>query len=115
MRIVLMTLACTAGVIGQFFLKFPAVRDQFCIFQHLTFQDASLLRFCVLGYFLFSGITCVVDMLWMKSSGMQISDREVDAAGGGGAVVEWCKLPLLRLAREYSLMWKCRDSAQTWC
>ncbi|EER20347.1 hypothetical protein Pmar_PMAR010082 [Perkinsus marinus ATCC 50983] len=62
MRIVLMTMACTAGVIGQFFLKFPA--------------DASLLRFCVLGYFLFSGITCVVDMLWMKSSGMQISDRE---------------------------------------
>ncbi|KAF4691330.1 hypothetical protein FOZ60_015736 [Perkinsus olseni] len=62
MRILLMTLACTAGVIGQFFVKFPA--------------ESSLLKLCVLGYFFFSGVTCLVDMIWTKSSDVQINDRE---------------------------------------
>mmetsp|Transcript_49 Transcript_49/g.31 ORF Transcript_49/g.31 Transcript_49/m.31 type:complete len:132 (-) Transcript_49:70-465(-) len=57
-----MALACTAGVIGQFFMKFP--------------DDSSTLKFCVLGYFLFSGITCVVDFIWTRSSDMQVKDRE---------------------------------------
>ncbi|EEQ98063.1 hypothetical protein Pmar_PMAR016141 [Perkinsus marinus ATCC 50983] len=62
MRILLMALACSAGIVGQFFLKFPA--------------DSSLLKLCVLGYFFFSGVTCLVDMLLTKSSDVQISDRE---------------------------------------